>query len=105
VTHSFTLLCAGINDPKLALPGQNSENYSVRVYLNPAPDRAFVSLRIPAGKRAGVTVSNAPGQKVFNHEAELTGRDELYQINTSRFAKGSYCVRVTGEDFSGVKNW
>jgi aminopeptidase N len=85
------------------ITGQNQTNNIVSIYPNPAPDKAFISLTNPTGKRASITVSNALGQKVFNHDAELTGRDELYQINTSRFAKGSYWVRISGDNFNVVK--
>lgn len=81
----------------------NTGNNILKIFPNPSPEIVHVSIANPTGKHLTITVTNALGQKVFEQRASLTGRDELYSVNMSRFAKGMYWIRVSGNEFNSIK--
>ncbi len=78
------------------IPGNTTAN-DLKIYPNPAPYQFHVSLKNPSDKKLSIQLYNSIGQLVFKKEMETPGRDELIDIPSNRFAKGTYILKIRSE--------
>ncbi len=69
----------------------------LKIYPNPSPGQFYISLKNPSDKKLSLTLYNSVGQLVFKREIETPGRDELIDIPSYRFAKGTYVLKIRSE--------
>jgi hypothetical protein len=69
------------------------DNFSL--YPNPATDMAFLDIISPNDSPVDVLVFNNRGQQVFEKRIDLIKGYNQYQLSTSSFSNGIYCVVVT----------
>ena len=69
----------------------------LKIYPNPAPDRVFISLNNPTGKKLSLQLFNSIGQLVYRKEIDMPGHDEMLDIPMQRFARGIYYLKLKSE--------
>lgn len=72
-----------------------SPTLAVVVYPNPiTTDSLNIDLDIPSGQQVKITIYNLQGQRVFQSEGEVNFLNNPVQIDTSKFSRGLYLMKV-----------
>ncbi len=70
----------------------------IKVYPVPAATDITVEIRNPAAKNLNLQIFTASGQLLSTRQIATPGRDEVFQINISRFPAGVYLLRFIAGD-------
>jgi len=88
-TIDFSVGCIGVKD------FENGYN----IYPNPTMDKLFVERK--AQTPATIEIYNAMGMFINKYETE----EQIFEVNVSMLATGTYFIRVTEGDITGVKSF
>ena len=75
----------------------SSVQNDIKIFPNPALDKAFISLRNPTDKTLSIELFNTAGQLVYHRQTETEGFDDLIEIPTYSLPKGIYVLKLRSE--------
>jgi aminopeptidase N len=85
------------NSRKSERTGSATEANKIAIYPNPSNGILRVSLANPTDESLSIQLFNAVGQLVYTDRIITPGRNEIINIPLSRFAKGTYLLKLTSE--------
>ncbi len=92
----------GISDTTVGTNSPAIENSYINIYPNPASSILNIQGGLKIGSEVNVEVYDIFGRLVFN--SEFINNGNIFSINTSRWQKGLYFVRVSDDkNFSEIK--
>jgi len=71
----------------------------IKVYPVPAATDLTIEIRNPAAKNLSLQIFTTSGQLLSTKQIATPGRDEVFQINISRFPSGVYLLRFIAGNF------
>jgi hypothetical protein len=69
----------------------------IKIYPNPSPRNAVLTLQNPTGSRLFVRLMNALGQVVYKTAISTNGRDEKIDLPVDHLPHGSYLLDVRND--------
>lgn len=72
----------------------------IKIYPNPIKNNLFVSIKNPSFQNLNIQLFSLQGQKMIEKKITLSGADEIINIPTTHFAKGTYLLKISNNENS-----